>query len=451
MDQTTSDLLTRTGPGTAMGNLMRRYWVPILSSSEIAEPDGPQVRVQILGEKLLAFRDTEGQAGLIDEFCAHRGVSLFFGRNEECGIRCAYHGLKYDRTGACVDVPSARESPQVADRMRIKAYPCIERGGLVWAYMGPPAQQPEPPALEWCTLPQSHVYVSKRLQESNYLQAIEGGIDTAHVSYVHKYSVDNDPMHKGAKAVDYIKADGNVIFDIEKNPFGLTLYGRRNGEKENGEISSYYWRITQYVFPWFTLIPPFGDHSLGGHVWVPMDDENCWAWSINYRPDQPLSTQERADMDAGHGIHVLYENRDSHGKADGQGGAHSNGVHPISWRPRANKDNDYLIDRAAQKAKRAYSGVHGISEQDASLQESMGAIQDRTRERLLPTDKGIVMARRMLEEAALGLANGIEPPALDATTQQVRAAGVLLPTAQDPKAWGKEKIEHVAGKPVYSV
>ena len=439
MDQATSDLLTRTGPGSAMGNLMRRYWVPILASSEIAEPDGPQVRVQILGEKLLAFRDTEGNAGLIDEFCAHRGVSLFFGRNEECGIRCAYHGLKYDRTGACVDVPSARESPQVADRMRIKAYPCIERGGLVWAYMGPADKQPAPPALEWCTLPQSHVYVSKRLQESNYLQAIEGGIDTAHVSYVHKYSVDNDPMHKGSRAVDFIKADGNVIFDIEKNPFGLTLYGRRNGEKINGDISSYYWRITQYVFPWFTLIPPFGEHSLGGHVWVPIDDENCWAWSINYRPDQPLSNQERADMDAGHGIHVLYENRNEPG------------VHPISWRPRANKDNDYLIDRAAQKEKRAYSGVHGISEQDASLQESMGAIQDRTRERLLPTDKGIVIARRMLEEAALGLENGIEPPALDATTQQVRAAGVLLPVGQDPKVWGKEKIEHVAGKPVYTL
>ena len=439
MDQATADLLTRTGPGTAMGDLMRRYWVPILAANEIAEPDGPQVRVQILGEKLLAFRDTEGQAGLIDEFCAHRGVSLFFGRNEECGIRCAYHGLKYDRTGACVDVPSARDSPQVADRMRIKAYPCIERGGLVWAYMGPPDKQPAPPALEWCTLPQSHVYVSKRLQQSNYLQAIEGGIDTAHVSYVHKYSVDNDPMHKGSRAVDFIKADGNVVFDIEKNPFGLTLYGRRNGETANGELSSYYWRITQYVFPWFTLIPPFGEHSLGGHVWVPIDDENCWAWSINYRPDQPLSNQERSDMGAGHGIHVLYENRNEPG------------VQPISWRPRANMDNDYLIDRAAQKEKRAYSGVHGISEQDASLQESMGPIQDRTRERLLPTDKGIVMARRMLEEAALGLAQGIEPPALDAATQQVRAAGVLLPTTQDPKVWGKEKIEHVAGKPVYTL
>ena len=450
MDQASSDLLTRTGPGTAMGNLMRRYWVPILASSEIPDPDGPQQRVQILGERLLAFRDTEGQVGLIDEFCAHRGVSLFFGRNEERGIRCAYHGLKYDRTGACVDVPSARDNPQVAERMRITAYPCIERGGLVWAYMGPPDKQPAPPGLEWCTLPPGHVYVSKRLQESNYLQAIEGGIDTAHVSYVHKFSVDNDPMHKGSRAVDFIKADGNVIFDIEKNPFGLTLYGRRNGETANGAISSYYWRITQYVFPWFTLIPPFGEHSLGGHVWVPVDDENCWAWSINYRPDQPLSAQERADMGAGHGIHVLYENRNLPGAIPIKTG-NEPGLHPISWRPRANKDNDYLMDRAAQKEKRAYSGVHGISEQDASLQESMGPIQDRTRERLLPTDKGIVMARRMLEEAALGLAQGIEPPALDATTQQVRAAGVLLPTAQDPKVWGKEKIEHVAGKPVYTL
>ena len=426
MDQATADLLTRTGPGTPMGQLMRRYWVPILSSSEIAQPDGPQVRVKILGEKLLAFRDTEGNPGLIDEFCSHRGVSLFFGRNEACGIRCAYHGLKFDRHGSCVDVPSA---PQVADRMRIKAYPCIERAGLVWAYMGPLGQQPAPPEVEWCTLPESHLFISKRLQQSNYLQAMEGGIDTAHVSYVHKYEVDIDPMHKGVKALDYIKADGNVIFDIEKNPFGLTLYGRRNGDAD-----THYWRITQWLFPWFTLIPPFGDHSLGGHVWVPIDDENCWAWSINYHPGKPLSAEERSLMAAGKGIHVQYED-----------------VQPISWRPRANKDNDYLIDRAAQQEGRAYSGVFGFSEQDASLQESMGPLQDRTKELLLPTDKAIVMARRMLQEAAEGLAQGIEPPALDASAQQVRAAGVLLPHGQDPKPWAKDKIQQVRGKPVYSL
>jgi phthalate 4,5-dioxygenase oxygenase subunit len=427
MDQATSDLLTRTGPGTSMGNLMRRYWVPILSSAEIPTPDCPQVRVKILGEKLLAFRDTEGKPALIDEFCSHRGASLFFGRNEECGIRCSYHGLKFDRTGACVDVPSA---PQVAERMRITAYPCIERAGLVWAYMGPADQQPAQPGVEWCTLPESHVFISKRLQQSNYLQAMEGGIDTAHVSYVHRYEVDTDPMHRGVKALDYIKADGNVIFDIEKNPFGLTLYGRRNGDED-----TYYWRITQWLFPWFTLIPPFGEHSLGSHVWVPIDDDNCWAWSINYHPGKPLSAAEREEMQAGRGIHVKYEE----------------GVYPTSFRPAANRDNDYLMDRVAQKDKRAYSGIHGFSEQDASLQESMGGIQDRTRERLLPTDKAIVMARRMLEEAALGLERGMQPPALDAAAQQVRAAGVLLPKTQDPKPWAKDKIRNVSGKPVYSL
>src|SRR6266496_3437518 len=184
---------------------MRRYWVPVLLSSEVAEPDGPPVRAQILDEKLIALRNTEGKIGLVDEFCSHRGASLYFGRNEENGIRCAYHGLKFAIDGQCVDVPSA---PQAC-------------------------------------------------------------------------------KHMGIKANEYIKADGNVIFEIESAPFGLTLYGRRNGEPD-----SYYWRVTQWLFPWFTLIPPFGDHALGGHVWVPIDDHRCWAWSVNFRPDRPLSEEE---------------------------------------------------------------------------------------------------------------------------------------------------------------
>jgi phthalate 4,5-dioxygenase len=425
MNKEMAETLIRTGPGTAMGNLMRRYWVPILQSSEIAEPDGPQVRVQIMGEKLLAFRDTQGRVGLIDEFCSHRGVSLFYGRNEECGIRCSYHGLKFDVTGACIDVPSA---PQVASKMGIKAYPCIERGGIVWAYMGPADKKPAPPEVEWCMLPDSHRFVSRRLQECNYLQAMEGGIDTAHVSYVHRYEVDVDPMHKGSKALDYIKADGNVIFNIEKTDFGLTLFGRRNGDAD-----TFYWRITQWLFPWFTLIPPFGDHAMGGHVWVPMDDHNCWAWSINFHPKKPLSETERAHMAAGKGIHVEYEDV------------------PGSFRPKANRDNDYLIDRVAQREKRAYSGIFGFSVQDASLQESMGEIQNHQAERLLPTDKGIVMARRALHEAALNLAQGIEPPALNASKQRVRAAGVMLKQADDPVAWAAEHLADGLKHPVYSI
>jgi len=197
MNKDMAETLVRTGPGTAMGTLMRRYWVSVLLSNEVAEPDGPPVRAQILGEKLLAFRNTEGKVGLVDEFCSHRGASLYFGRNEENGIRCAYHGLKFAIDGQCVDVPSA---PQACKHMGIKGYPCIERAGMVWAYMGPKGKEPAPPAVEWCNLPPSHVFVSKRLQECNYLQAMEGGIDTSHVSYVHRFEVDEDPMHQGTKA-----------------------------------------------------------------------------------------------------------------------------------------------------------------------------------------------------------------------------------------------------------
>ena len=424
MNKEMSETLTRVGPGTPMGELMRRYWVPALMSSEIAEADGPQVRVQLLGEKLLAFRNTEGRACLIDEFCSHRGVSLYFGRNEENGIRCAYHGVKFDGDGRCVDVPS---SPQACARMHIKGYPCVERGGIVWAYMGPKDKMPAPPELEWCMLPPEHVFVSKRIQACNYLQAMEGGIDTAHVSYVHRYEVDADPMHQGVKALDYIKADGNVVFEIEKTSFGLSLFGRRLGEPD-----SYYWRVTQWLFPWFTLIAPFGEHALGGHVWVPIDDHSCWAWSINWQPKQPLSAHEREAMVAGKGIHVEYEA-------------------PGSFVPKANASNDYLMDRVAQKEKRAYSGVFGFSAQDYSLQESMGPIQNHEAEQLLPTDKAIVMARRMLHEAALGLANGVEPPALDAREQRVRPAGVLLPRDANPLEWAKTHLADGLDRPVYSL
>jgi hypothetical protein len=212
-------------------------------------------------------------------------------------------------------------------------------------------------------------------------------------------------MHQGTKANDYIKADGNVIFEIENTPFGLTLYGRRNGETD-----SYYWRVTQWLFPWFTLIPPFGHHALGGHVWVPIDDHHCWAWSINFHPGKPLSEEERRHMQEGKGIHCPYE--------------------PDTFRPLANKDNDYLIDRRAQKEKRAYSGVFGIAIQDASLQESMGPIQDRTRENLCPTDRGIVMARKKLLEAAQAARESRAIPGLLAAEQRVRSCSIELPRGQ---------------------
>ncbi len=421
--------LVRTGKGTPTGDLLRRYWVPILLSSEIAQPDGPQIRVQILGEKLLAFRNSEGVAGLISEFCSHRGASLYFGRNEDNGIRCSYHGLKYNISGQCVDVPQA---PQMCEKMSITGYPCIERAGIVWAYMGPKDKQPEPPGLEWANLPDSHVFVSKRMQECNYLQAMEGGIDTSHVSFVHKFEVDNDPLHMGTKANDYIKKDGNVTFEIEKHGGGLTLFGKRNGEPDSN-----YWRVTQWIFPWYNLIPPFGDHALGGHMWIPIDDHHCWAWSVNFHPYKPLSETERADLGAGKGVHCPYE-------------AGTN-VPGGTWRPVANKDNDYLIDRQAQKERRSYSGVMGFAAQDASLQESMGPIQNHDLEKLLPSDRAIVMARRMLHEATTQLQEGHEPPALESQAQAVRAAGFLYPKDQKPQDWAKVHLTYGSDQPVYSI
>jgi nitrite reductase/ring-hydroxylating ferredoxin subunit len=422
MDKETAELLVRTGPESPMGKLMRRYWVPVLLSSEIAESDCAPVRVKILGEKLLAFRDSDGRPGLVDEFCAHRGASLFLGRNEEGGIRCSYHGWKFDVNGQCLELPSV---PHLACKMQIKSYPCVERGDVLWAYMGPPEKKPPPPGLEWCLLPPSQRYVSKRYQATGWLQAMEGGIDTTHASWVHRFELDLDPMHRLAEANKYIKADRNAVFDVEEAAHGLTIYGRRNGEAD-----SHYWRITQWIFPWFTLIPPFGPHALGGHMWIPIDDESCWAWSVNFLPDRPLPDDELQAMREGKGIHVKYI--------------------PGTFVPLANPGNDWLIDRMAQKQKKSFSGVEGFSVQDASLQESMGPIQDYAREHLVSTDRPIVMARRMLARTARALESGVEPPALDADAQSVRAASVLLQRQVKAEEWAKEALATLQ-KPVYSV
>jgi hypothetical protein len=268
--------------------------------------------------------------------------------------------------------------------------------------MGPPEDQPSPPAFEWTSVPASHRYHSKRLEECNYLQALEGGIDSSHVGFLHSGELRSDPLHHGSKGSDYHVADRKPKFEVRDSPGGLNIGVRRNAEDEK-----YYWRITPWIMPWYTIVPPYGDNPLHAHAWVPIDDENCFAWTFSYHPTRPLNELELGVMRTGGSLHAK--------------------LIPGTFRPMANKDNDYMIDRAAQKAGSAYSGVAGIAMQDASLQESMGRIPDRSREKLVMTDKAIVMARSRLRQAALDLEKGKRPAGLDTDSQEIRSASFLLP------------------------
>jgi phthalate 4,5-dioxygenase oxygenase subunit len=401
-----NELLTETGAGTPTGDLFRQYWLPALLAEELPENDCPPVRVKILSERLIAFRDSEGRYGLIDEFCAHRGVSLWFGRVEECGLRCAYHGWKYDVTGQCVEVPSEPENSNFSRKVKLTAYPLLRVGDILWTYMGDPAQQPELPEFEFAQVPAEQTYTSKRWQESNWLQALEGGIDSSHVSWLHSGGLKNDPLFKGAKGNEYNLNDLRPFFEVAEADGGLFIGARRNAEE-----GSYYWRITPWVMPSFTMVPPRGDHPVHGHFWVPIDDGNCWVYTFDYHPLRALTPEERQAMKDGHGVH-------------------SRNI-PGTYRPEDNKDNDYLMDREAQKRGETFSGVRGIAQQDASLQESMGPIVDRTKERLVSSDTGIIKARQKLRKAVESLRDdGVTPPGVDPAHHRVRSAAIVLPQAE---------------------
>jgi phthalate 4,5-dioxygenase oxygenase subunit len=397
-----NDLLTQTGPGTPMGNLFRRYWIPALLAEEVADRDGDPVRLKLLGEELIAFRDTQGRIGVLDEFCAHRTASLFFGRNEECGLRCAYHGWKYDTDGNCVDMPSEPDGSRFREKIKLRSYKAVEAGGLIWLYMGDPDKEPPLPNLEWMALNPEKRFISKRRQFSNYLQAMEGGIDSSHVSFAHRFNLDDDPLHAGTEGNKYLKADTRPKFEVAESDGGLLIGARRNADEEH-----YYWRVTQWMMPWYTIIPPFGTHNpMGGHAWVPIDDETCWAWSWNYHPTEDFGERELDALNGGDGIHVKYK--------------------PGTYDPLAEKANDYLMDRGAQRRKESFSGIAGIAAQDFSLQESMGVVADRTKERLGTSDAAIILARRRLL-AALDEVDSDDLPGLDPMHTSVRSTSILLP------------------------
>jgi phenylpropionate dioxygenase-like ring-hydroxylating dioxygenase large terminal subunit len=288
-----NELLTRTGAGTPMGEYFRRFWLPVLLAQEVAEPDGPPVRVTVLGEELVAFRDTDGRVGLIDPRCPHRGADLFFGRNEECGLRCVYHGWKFDVHGRCVDLPTLPPESGFRDRVRVTAYPTREWGDLVWAYLGPPALQPPLPDLEFARLPAAHRFVSKKLQQCNWAQACEGALDTAHFSFLHM------PVWSGEAAIDaavsrssvdrertrWMRDDPRPEFDVVPHPVGFVAGAARQADGDDR-----YWRIAQFMLPNHALTPnAFPGENIHGQTWVPIGDEAAWVFCYTWNPDRPLT------------------------------------------------------------------------------------------------------------------------------------------------------------------
>ena len=425
-------LLTRAGPGTAMGALFRRFWQPVLLSAELPEPGGPPIRLTVLGEDLRAFRATDGTAAVISPRCPHRGADLFFGRNEDGGIRCVYHGWKFATDGRCLAVPTIEPGPQrdkVEQNIRLLAYPTREVNGFIWAYLGPPEAQPGFPELEFNVLPTDHVFVSKKLQQCNWAQACEGGLDTAHFSFLHMAVADAadaaerimDRISTGGDTIRWMRDDGAPRFTIADHPAGLLL-----GAARRGDPGQNYWRISQFLMPNHGLTPnAFPGENYHGQCWVPIDDRSCWIYCYTWNPDRPLTDAERARYRAGFSVHA---ETDAH------------------YIPLRRRENDYLIDRAKQKTE-SYTGIDGVSEQDACIQDSQGRIADRTTEHLGATDLGVVRFRRLMLDAARALEKDRPPLAAShPEAYRVRGGGAQARDDQPLEAVMRARFGHPFGK-----
>src|SRR5258706_1985676 len=386
-----SELVVRTGPGTAMGEYFRRYWLPVALSRGMPQPDSPPVRVKVMGEELVAFRDSNGRVGLIEPKCAHRGADLFFGRNEECGIRCIYHGWKYDVDGMCIEMPNVAPGAAMHGKVSIKAYPTREFGELVWAYLGPAQEKPEIPQLEHGMLPPSHRYVTKRLQQCNWAHSMEGALDTAHFSFLHMPAPKHSSNKNSSVAADenrmrWLREDPMPKFTVLDHDVGFVVGGARKADGED-----LYLRITQFMLPTHSVTPS----AMPGEVYycysrVPIDDQTCWSYNYGWHPERAISAEERAKFENGGYVQFA--------------------VRGPGYLPVRNRANDLLIGREEQK-HRSFTGVRGIAEQDAMAQESQGAIADRTREHLTATDIGVVHFRRLMLKEIESLKSGKEPAA----------------------------------------
>jgi len=411
------EALCRIGPGTLMGNLFRQYWLPMAKSDELPAADGAPVRIKLLGEELIAFRTTSGDVGLIQNACPHRGASLFFGRNEEDGLRCVYHGWKFDVAGACVDMPSEPAESNFKTKVHAKAYRTQERNGIIWAYLGDKEQAPELPELEANMYPEEETLISVLHRNNNWMQGWEGEMDTAHAAFLHFGATRVEDTQPGSLQYYEVK-NRSGKFSVRETDYGTAYSMYRVAEED-----SYYHRIGHMLFPCFAMVPP-GPLGSGPTfiAYVPMDDYHTLEWNVFSRRGRTVQPGRGDTV----GATRTPAGPDRDYLPNGTG-----------WFDRYNLtqnwDNDFMIDREAQKASVSFTGIKGIRQQDMAMTEGMGPIMDRSKEHLGTTDALIIRTRRKLLASARALASeGITPPGVDKPqAYHQRSGGIVLPRSAD--------------------
>ena len=419
-----NETLCRVEGEAPMGRLMRRHWVPALLSEQVAEPDGKPVRVTLFGERLVAFRDSEGRLGVLGEFCAHRKASLAFGRNENCGLRCLYHGWKFDVEGNVVDMPSEPKESSFAERVKQKAYPVREAGGFIWVYMGKPEEMPdfEPPA--WAPTPGANVSAIRIELPCNWAQIMEGQIDSAHSSSLH--SSDMRPARGEAKALDthWVRpsTDKNPRIQVQVTNYGMR-YAAIRRPIMNAATQDYV-RITTFVAPFTALIPPNSSYNVASVI-VPRDDTSSLfhfiAWTEEGRENiSPEAWRRFCVTEVGVDVDADFR--------------------PI----KRHASNDYLQDRALMKTGDSFTGIPGIPNQDIAMWESMGAIADRTSERLGASDIAVIQFRRIMLDAVARHEAGAPPIGLEAPhlpQAKLRSYQGVVPKTEDWRTLGASPEE----------
>jgi phenylpropionate dioxygenase-like ring-hydroxylating dioxygenase large terminal subunit len=414
-----NQLLTQTNRGAPAGELLRRYWQPVALAEDLPSGGAP-IPLTILGESLALFRDELQRIGLLGIHCSHRGTDLSYGRVEDGGLRCLYHGWLYDIHGHCLEQPGEPGGGAHRDAIRHLAYPCQERGGIIFTYMGP-GDPPLLPNYEFLNQPPGHFYVYKVFHDCNYLQANEGNIDPVHLSYLHRFLERKEERYAGVRGTDdshynLIAKSEAPTLDVEVTDFGVRIYSVR---RMGGDMS--YLRVSNFILPNLSAFPgQTGGEGYGVNWHVPIDDTHhwkyCFVFSRSAPLDQSIIDRSRAEIDE-------------------------------HYQPVRNETNRFMQDRASMQTQ-TYTGMgSGFQTHDAFATGSQGAIQDRTKENVVSSDIAIIAARKLMQKALRDIQEGREPPHVirDAAQNDLSDLLVisdLLKGVSDWKAYTKKLERH---------